>query len=331
MKLSDIGEREAIRLISQAISTGNVAVGIGDDCAAIDIDDQNYLLVSTDMVSKKAHLPREITPFQMGWFIVAVNLSDIAAKGGEPIGIVLSLGLPKNTSIMFLQRLIEGANRCATKFDTAIIGGDTKENPHITLCGTILGRVKKDEFMPRKGAQPGDIVAVTGTLGKAAAGYYALKHKIQNKEIVKGLLQPIPRIKEGRALAEKKTVSSCMDISDGISASLYQLGELNNVGFEICREKIPISPELIYIQQQTKIDVYNAALHFGGDYELLITMPADHFEKTAKAVENTGNKLTPIGRVTKTKSIKLVSKHIKNILPNQGYEHFRQTQKYDSS
>jgi thiamine-monophosphate kinase len=192
-KLSDLGERKAIHLISNILSRGDEAVGIGDDCAALDFGEE-YLLISTDMISKKTHVPEIMTPWQIGWFVVAINLSDIAAKGGKPLGLVLSLGLPGDTSDSFLEELARGANVCATTYDTSIIGGDTKENPSVTICGTVFGTVKKDEFMSRKGAKPGDIVAITGTLGKAGAGYYAIQSSVENDEILKGLLEPKPRI-----------------------------------------------------------------------------------------------------------------------------------------
>ena len=96
-KLSDLGERRVIRLISNILSKGDEIVGIGDDCAALEFGEE-YLLVSTDMIYKKTHVPEIMTPWQIGWFVVAINLSDIAAKGGKPLGLVLSLGLPRDTS-----------------------------------------------------------------------------------------------------------------------------------------------------------------------------------------------------------------------------------------
>ena len=321
-KLSDLGERKAIKLIENVVSKGDVAVGIGDDCAAIEMGD-SYLLVTTDMISQKTHIPKDMTPFQIGWFAIAINLSDIAAKGGKPLGLVLSLGLPKNTSEDFLRELMKGADSCAKQFDISIVGGDTKENPEITICGTAFGIVKKDEFMPRKGAKPGDIVAVTGTLGKAGAGYCAVKNNLHEKAILKGLVEPWPRIKEGRILAQEKIVTSCMDISDGLSSSLYQLQEINNVGFEIDQEKIPMSIELLHFQKYKKTDVHRYALHFGGDHELLITIPPDKFDKAVKSVKKIGTALTAIGKVTKEREIKLVIKNKKEILKNLGYEHFK--------
>ena len=322
-KLSDLGERKAIRLISNILSKGDEAVGIGDDCAALDFGEE-YLLISTDMISEKTHIPKIMTPWQIGWFAVAINLSDIAAKGGRPLGLVLSLGLPRDTSDLFLEELTRGANMCATTHDTSIIGGDTKENPNVTICGTVFGIVKKDEFMGRKGAEPGDVIAVTGTLGKAGAGYYAMQSNMEDPIMLEGLLEPKPRLKEGMALAREKVVSACMDISDGLSSSLYQLQELNNVGFEIDKEKIPLSQMLLKLAEEDKnLDVHEYSLHFGGDYELLLTVPPDKFTKVQRSVEKIGNRLTNIGQVTKDSNIYVVDGHVKKTLLNKGYEHFR--------
>ena len=321
-KLSELGEREAIRLISDILSKGDVAVGIGDDCAAFEFGEE-YLLVTTDMISQKTHIPKEMTPFQLGWFIVAINLSDIAAKGGVPLGLVLSFGLPKETSEIFLKDLTKGANTCAITFDTSIVGGDMKEADDITICGTAFGVVKKEEFMARRGANTGDVIAVTGTLGKAGAGLYNLKNKILDNDISKALLEPTPKLKEGKTLARQKCVTSCMDISDGLSSSLYQLQELNNVGFEIDLTSIPISSELIQLhKEQSGLDIYNIALHFGGDYELLVTIPAHKFEKAKGTLKKNGADLIAIGRVTRKKEIIINDGKAKKILENKGYEHF---------
>ncbi|MDH7516972.1 MAG: thiamine-phosphate kinase [Candidatus Thermoplasmatota archaeon] len=320
-RLSDFGERKAIQIISNILSKGKIAVGIGDDCAAFAFG-KNYLLVTTDMISEKNHIPEIMSPWQIGWFIVAINLSDIAAKGGTPLGLVLSLGLPRNTSERFLRDLMRGADRCATQNNTVIVGGDTKENDEITLCGTAFGLVKKDEFMGRKGAKPGDVIAVTGVLGRAAAGYYAIRHGNRNREILKGLLEPVPKIKEGEMLAKTKVVTSSMDISDGLSSSLYQLQGLNKVGFEVDKEEIPLSPMLLKLGEKHGFDVYSYAMHFGGDYELLVTIPLDSFKKAQETIENIGGSLTKIGRVIKERKIIVKSNGKIRVLENRGYEHF---------
>ena len=321
--LSDLGERAAIQRIAAVLTTGTNCCGIGDDCAVIDMR-KEYLLATTDMMYQRTHIPVQMTPYQMGWFLVAINLSDIAAKGGVPLGLVLSFGLPKKTTELFLKKLTKGADACAVSFGTTIVGGDTKETNEITLCGTAFGIVKKDEFMSRTGARPGDIVAVTGALGRAGAGYCALKHHSLEKKFSKALLEPLPRLKEGRLLAQQQSVTSSMDLSDGLSASLYQLQEMNAVGFEIKKNALPFASELrSLVGTNHRIDPYSVALHFGGDYELLVTIRKERFEKTKKMLKKQGADLTAIGTVTQKKDIVLLDGENKRILENKGYEHFK--------
>ena len=322
-RLADLGERAAIQRIAEILTKGTNSRGIGDDCAAIDLG-KEYLLVTTDMMFQRTHIPMQMTPYQMGWFLVAMNLSDIAAKGGTPLGLVCSFGLPKKTTEMFLKELTKGADACAVAFGTTIVGGDTKETQEITLCGTAFGMVKKDEFMSRTGAHPGDVVAVTGTLGKAGAGYYALNRRSSEKKLSKAFLEPVPKLKEGRLLAQQRLVTSSMDLSDGLSASLYQLQEFNNVGFEIKKSALPFASELCELLDKNHgFNPYSLALHFGGDYELLVTMSAEAIEKAQETLRKHGVDLTAIGIVTKKKDIVLVDNRNKRILENKGYEHFK--------
>jgi thiamine-monophosphate kinase len=322
-RLADLGERAAIRRIAEILTKGTNSRGIGDDCATIDLG-KEYLLVTTDMMYQQTHIPVQMTPYQIGWFLVAINLSDIAAKGGIPLGLVLSFGLPKKISELFFKELIKGADACAVTFGTTIVGGDTKETQEITLCGTAFGTVKKDQFMSRTGAHPGDVVAVTGTLGKAGAGYYALKYRGSEKKLFKAFLEPVPKLMEGQLLAKQHSVASSMDISDGLSASLYQLQEINNVGFEIKKNALPLASELCFlINKNHGIDPYSIALHFGGDYELLVTMSVEAVEKAQKSLKKHGTNLTVIGTVTKKKNIVLFDGKNKRILENKGYEHFK--------
>lgn len=322
-RLTDLGERAAIKQIATILTKAKNQGGIGDDCATIEIG-KDYLLITTDMISQKTHLPSQMTPYQIGWFLVAINLSDIAAKGGVPLGLVLSYGLPKQTTEAFLKELTEGADACAVSYGTTIVGGDTKETTEITLCGTAFGIVKKTQFMSRTGTRPGDVVAVTGTLGNAGAGYYALHHVKHNKKLLKSLLEPKPRLKEGQLLAKQHVVTSSMDLSDGLSASLYQLQELNAVGFEIGKDALPVASEVFTLSRKYhEIDPYTVALHFGGDYELLVTIPKDKFDKTKQTLKNHGVTLTAIGVATTKKDIFLIDGRTKRILKNKGYEHFK--------
>ncbi len=322
-KISDIGERKLIYTISSIVSADDDRfVGIGDDTAAFRLDDENYLLMSTDMINEKTHIPKDMTPWQIGWFVVAINLSDIAAKGGRPIGILLSFGLPRDYSEKDFVELVKGAEACARKYDTFIAGGDTKENPSVTINGTVFGMVKQNEFMSRKGCKAGDIVLVTGFLGKAAAGFYSLKKTKSLSETSKLLLEPKPRVNEGRFFANQKIVTSCMDLSDGLSSSLYQLKSLNDVGFEIYKDKIPVSKNLFKVSDEINFDVYEKVLHFGGDYELVLTIPADKKHGFFEKCKKKNIFITEIGKVISEKQV-FIKDNNREILENKGYEHFR--------
>lgn len=320
MKLKEIGERKAIEYIIKIIGEKSE---IGDDCAKIDFGD-NYLLLTTDMITKTTHLPKNSTPWQIGWHIIAINLSDIAAKGGKPLGVLVSLGLSKEYSISFLEELTKGMKDCCDTYNTKIIGGDTKENENLTLSGTAIGIVAKKEFMPRYGTQAGDFVAVTGSLGKAASGYYSLKNgNLENeKNCIKSLLEIKPKIMEGRALAKTGAITSCMDISDGLASSIFQLSKINNIGFEIDFNKIPVSRDAEKISRVNKIELEELILYFGGDYELLMTINPSNVEKAFFAMEEIKGKLTIIGKVTERENFLFKKNHYER-LENRGYEHLR--------
>lgn len=313
MKLSDIGERKVVKDILSLLEN-DIA---GDDSAYIPLDDV-YLLISSDMVRKSTHLPDVMSAREIGWFVASINLSDIAAMGGDVTGLLLSLSIPSSLEEDFVLSIIDGAKECVEKFGGKILGGDTKEHDEITICGTAVGTVPKDEILLRSGARPGDIVAVTGTLGKAGAGYLAVKNSIE--EIPKtGLIRPIPRVEEGRKLAENRWATSCIDISDGLSSSLYQLSDASGVGFLIYRDKIPVDPLAFRIGEILDVDPYSIAIDFGGDYELLVTVREDKYDDAKKHV-----KLTEIGRVIRERDNRIVCHGVERRLYDGGYEHFRQ-------
>ncbi|HEV8594804.1 MAG TPA: thiamine-phosphate kinase, partial [Thermoplasmata archaeon] len=173
MRLDEIGERGAIEILKRIFDRGH-EVGIGDDCALVDWGDQ-YLLVTTDVISQRAHLPPSATPAQIGWFLVAINLSDIAAMGGYPIGFVAALGLPRAVDVTWLRSLAQGMDECTKEHGIAVLGGDTKEADQIMLAGTAFGRIRKERVLLRRGGRPGDAVVVTGDLGRSGWGARCLR------------------------------------------------------------------------------------------------------------------------------------------------------------
>lgn len=321
-----IGERKAIDLITSILTPGpeNIAVGPGDDCAAVKIGD-DYLVITTDMTTEKTHFPPNITPYQIGWYVVAINLSDLAAKGAKPLGVVVAMGLPEDYDVRSLENLTDGLNSCATQYGTAIIGGDMKDHDHITITGTAIGRVPQKEFMSRKGAQEGDFIGVTGSLGHAGAGYYALKNDLlpEHDAALVGLFEPKPKLAEGHALSKTGAVTSCMDISDGLANSLHQLAKLNHLGYSVIFDEVPIDPRAIEIADKLSLPVEDLSIYFGGDYELLVTVKSSEWDAAAAAVSAVGSELTQIGFVSKKKELNLIKEGGKKPLLNRGYEHYK--------
>lgn len=323
VKLSELGERHAHKITRKILSdSSDDELKIEDDCAALDFGEY-YFLITTDLISRTTHIPQSATPRQIGWHAIAINLSDIASMGGEPLGLVAALGLPASLEETFFSELVAGAAECAKAFGTSIVGGDTKESESLTLSGCAFGKVQKSEILRRKGAKPGDFVCVTGELGKAGCAYYTLKSDSEDKEAVEDLLIITPRLKEGRLLAQSKSVTSCMDISDGLASSIHQMNRLNNLGYEIDLNSVPVYHKTNEVMGKLNIPLENLILYFGGDYELLITVDPDEFQPLSERMSQIKTPLTKIGRVHENRTNTLIKDDRISSLEDRGYEHFR--------
>ncbi|KAB3547840.1 MAG: thiamine-phosphate kinase [ANME-2 cluster archaeon] len=286
MTIYEIGETAVVRAIIR-----NLDIEF-EDCAVIDLADAEYLVATTDMFHRTTDFPEEMSAWQIGWMCAAGTLSDIAAMGAHPCGLLVSIGLP-DLPPAFVESMIDGMSACALECGTAIIGGDTDSHQELTISGTALGHVRKDQILRRRGAQVGDLVCVTGYLGTAGAGMRALEsgRAADDPVAVKKLFEPIPRIAEGISLAESKTVTSMMDNSDGLSISLYQLAEVSGCGFTIQADSLPVLPGLdpdLGLGPDLEL-----ALYSGGDFELLFTVAPERLDDAMDACE-----LTIIGEVT---------------------------------
>jgi thiamine-monophosphate kinase len=323
VKLREMGERKAIDSIRKVLQGEHGDIGKRqDDCAVMDFGEE-YLLLTTDMISRATHIPDAATPWQIGWHAAAVNLSDIAAMGGEPVGLAVSLGVPRDYDEETLLAIMEGIEVCAQAFGTSIVTGDTKEAKDITISGCALGRVPKSDVMFRRGAKAGDVIAVTGELGRAAASYHVLQNNPGDGPAVKNLLEVMPRVREGMALGKTGVVTSCMDISDGLSSSIHQMSQLNGTDYTVDFDKLPIAEEALETSKKMNLVLEELALYFGGDYELLFTVEKDKWDRIEEVLKASGTTATQIGMVTdKTKNI-LIKDGVLKELENRGFEHFR--------
>ena len=318
MKLEDLGERGAIEVLKRIFDRGH-ALGIGDDCALVDWG-EHYLLATTDVISQRMHVPPSATPYQIGWFLVAINLSDIAAMGGEPIGFLAGLTLPRTLDVNFLRELARGMDEATREFGIAVLGGDTKEADAVVLSGTAFGRVRKDRVLLRTGAKPGDLVVVTGDLGRSGWAARALQAGTDVVRATELIMRPYARVEEGKLFAESGAVTSCMDISDGLGATLAQMGELGRVAFEIDWAKLPVYRD---VRPLPVAEAQSLAVYWGGDYELVATVRPEKAEELIHVCQGKRHPLTVCGRVLPAGPNVLVVDGRRETLFPRGWEHFR--------
>ncbi|GBE19221.1 thiamine-monophosphate kinase [archaeon BMS3Abin16] len=324
MKLADLGEQGVIELFKREFETlecASVLKSIGDDCAVIRLDGGDCLVVSIDTILQKTHIPREMTPEQIGIYAVNVVLSDIAAMGAEPLGLVFSTALPQDMNRDFAGSIAKGMAQAAAKHGTSIVGGDTQKAEEIAITGTAFGRVKEENLLLRSGAGVGDLICTTGEIGSAAAGFYCLTNKIDGYHgFIKRALEPRARLREGKILS--KFASSCMDISDGLALSVHEIATQSGVGARIFEEKIPINHRLNEVARLTGVSLREMTLYKGGDFELLFTVAPDRFESVRTDMEKIGSPAAAIGEITE-KNIRLVDeKGCETELAMRGWQAF---------
>ncbi len=313
MDLKEIGEFGFIERFKphfEDLLIGGV-IGIGDDCAIISANDQEDWIVTTDLLMEDVHFLRDaITPFQLGYKSLAVNLSDIAAMGGEPIASFLSIAIPNDLNVEYLDEFMRGYHDLSAKYKTALLGGDTtKSLKHLAINVVVIGKCAKGKACKRSDAKPGDVVCVTGNLGDSAGGLQVLLEKLNDvcrntheNSVFNALLQkhhmPEPQIKEGLFLARQEGVNAMMDISDGIASDLKHILKASKMSGEVQLDFIPISDSLSQLSKEQNWDTLKMAVSGGEDYELLLTVASDRFQEIQEKFEKEFNKpLMKIGSI----------------------------------
>ena len=336
MDIKELGESGLIQRIADTYqsSDSSVVAGIGDDAAALKISSHNILLTTADILLEDVHFDLTFTDsYHLGRKALAVNLSDIAAMGGTPRFFLVSLALPAHLSVSFIDHLYRGMMELAAEFHTILVGGDTNASPQkLMIAITVLGETQPEHLLKRSGAQAGDSLFVTGTIGDAALGLINLqKHPTGTKppplnELTSKHLSPSPRIKEGKVLAENHLANAMIDISDGLLTDLKRILTASYKGATVWIEKLPLSNAFKQTETTPNQDTINYALTGGEDYELLFTSPPAKEKALHQAVNQAGFTITKIGMITDSQEL-VVLDHKQQPFPlgNLGYDHFIST------
>jgi thiamine-monophosphate kinase len=321
-------EAELVKWL-QSLWHGRVAglsLGIGDDAALVRVRRKHELILTTDLSIEGVHFLQNLhPPRSVGHRALARGLSDIAAMGGTPRFVLLSLALSKEASKGWLEDFYDGVRSLARRQRVEIVGGDTSHVPRRSFVDVVVtGEIPAGLALRRSGARPGDRVFVSGCLGLSALGLRLLKAGLgasRPDRAIAAHLYPQPRIGLGRFLSQNRLASALMDLSDGLSSDLARLCQASGVGAAI--EAAPIfKPAATAQGRLSPARALDLALHGGEDYELLFTVPPRKLKSIPAKFH--GLPVTCIGEIQRGKSVTLVLPDgTSRPLPPGGWDHFR--------
>ncbi|UWX57839.1 thiamine-phosphate kinase [Chlorobaculum sp. MV4-Y] len=321
--ISEIGEFGLIDRLAKitAPSTNQrpeLVEGIGDDCAVWQLGESEVQVVTTDLLAEHVHFDLLTTPLHhLGSKVISVNVSDICAMNAMPDYALVSIAVPPKMPVEMVEELYKGINHAAEVYGLVIAGGDTSSSPSgLFISVSMTGTTTLELLTLRKGASPGDLACVTGTLGGSTAGLHLLQrekatmieqmrnNEPYNKEVMAELqeyaeairshLLPEARIDIIDFFSEKGIVPTAMiDISDGLAADLAHLCRRSGVGAKIDESKLPVLPEARAVAEEFQQDVFDWALTGGEDYQLLFTVPKSQYDLVTSHRE-----ITVIGEIT---------------------------------
>jgi thiamine-monophosphate kinase len=303
---------------SPAVMRADVSLGCGDDCALLDIPPGRQLVVTMDTLVAGRHFLPGTDPWRLGWKVLAVNLSDLAAMGAEPAWATLAVTLP-GIDESWLDAFMEGFSTLARQHAVQLVGGDTTRGP-MAFTLQAHGLVEPGRALLRSSACPGEALYVTGSLGGAGA---ALKQLLAGVEEVpdslrRRLEQPEPRVGTGRSLAG--IASACIDLSDGLAGDLQHVLDASGCGAIVELERLPLMQETQAFMQ--RYDDWQLPLTAGDDYELLFTVPPSREEALRAVLPELDCEVTRIGRIESDPGLRFVDEAGIMRRPGHAWDHF---------
>lgn len=324
----------AIRKVLSGDAPG-VIVPVGDDAAVVE-PGRHHAILTTDMLVEGVHFELDtISPHDLGYKSIAINVSDVAAMGGSPRYGLASVGTSDAIEAAWVIELYGGMREAADEYAMTVVGGDTNRADRVVLSVAVYGEVGQGRAVSRSGATPGDRLVVTGTLGAAGGGLRLARERPEDvmeilgepwaRSLVQALERPVARVGEGQALAAAGA-TAMMDLSDGLALDLSRLCRESGVGAVVRAADLPVADDLTRLAGALDADPLDMALHGGEDYELLAALPAVAVDRARKDIgDRFGTPVTEIGEVTEGSLLVLdTPEEGQRELEPKGWDHFAQ-------
>lgn len=320
--MNNLTEREIIRVLAQQFNhKSRLPLGFSDDVSAIPLSSKAWLIVKADMLVASTDVPPGMTTRELARKSIVATVSDFAAKGVRPLALIASLGLPAPARATKIQELARGLGQAAREYGCRIIGGDTNRAEDLVIDIAGVGVADPRKVVRRSGARPGDIVGVTGSFGRSAAGLKILlsnrkNHPARYRSLINAVRHPKAQLSTGIVLA-KGGVTSSIDSSDGLALSLHQIAQASNVGIRL--DTLPIAREVQDFAEEVGLSATDLALYGGEEYELVVTASPSRFAALKKRVRS----LIEIGWVEPASRGLTVAIREKQLpIKERGWEHF---------
>lgn len=316
-------ELDLLKIINSTLTNSEF---IGDDCAYL--EDLNIFITQDTLVENIHFKLSTTTPYYLGRKSVAVNLSDIAASLSKPKYITISLSLPNKIDTDFVKEFYKGVNDIANEYGVKVAGGDITGSDALIISVAAIGQKDSKFISSRSNANKDDIIITTGKYGESALGLYALENDIQCvEEIIQAHINPTPRLKESQELKSAiKSNIAVMDTSDGLFDALYKIAEASKHNVEIDFQKVPVSDSAKEFCTNNNVEIFDAALFGGEDYELIACIPESTLNIIGKDMFKIIGKVKEKSNSPKI-SIKINNEHKvydKEALETKTFNHFKE-------
>lgn len=335
LTLRDLGERRIVQelIVPRFPPLAEHILGLGDDCAVLPPPQVGHaLVVTTDPCPEPVVCLLEDTDlYHWGRMTALINVSDLAAMGAQPLGLLVSTIMPETMPVADYTRFLDGLAEASTEWSCPVVGGNIKDGPAFTATGSALGVIRPERLLRRSGAAPGDRILVIGEMGLFWAAVLTrllpdTRLGPPGQDVLDAALyRPVARIREGIALAEEGGVTACMDSSDGVGGCLQELALVNDADIVVDKRRLRPHPAVVQVAAAAGIDVHKLLLAWG-DWQLVATAVPAAVERITARMASLGTPVADVGEVREGKgTVWLADEHQRGPLTNLASERFCRT------